>query len=175
MIGEFKIDICDFMANVEPSVEEVLRVASVPARLESDIRSCDIGIDAVLKTVSGASVLITWASRWDVIEAMGAPFGMLLSNSVLPGTESGDHRIRLVFRLEHDGGAGTAWVKDIGASIIKDFNDDISARMLGVSATWRTLQSLRLAAFRSTRNGYDVRDWIARRNLWRSFCSSRAR
>ena len=137
MIGEFKIDICDFMANVEPSVEEVLRVSSVPARLESDSRSCDIGIDAALNTVLGASGLITWASRWDVIEAMAAPFGMLLSNSVLPGNESGDHRIRLVFRLAHDGGAGTTWVKDIGASIIKDFNDDISARMLGVYATWR--------------------------------------
>ena len=137
MIGEFKIDICDFMSNVEPSVEEVLRVASVPTSLEGDSRSCDIGIDSVLHTVSGASVLITWASRWDVIEAMAAPFGMLISNGMLPGTESGYQRIRLVFRLKHNGAVGTTWVKNIGASIIKDFNDDISARMLGVSATWR--------------------------------------
>lgn len=146
MVGEYKIGICDFMEHVNPTVEEVYSVALINKRL--DANGCrDIGYETEIgKSMRGIETLLRWSSSWSEIEALGAPFGLMMNNAVTRSerAKGESHSVRLVFRLDSRRTNAASWVMNVGQNVVNGFNSDVSSVSTQTSAAWRHFKAYEL-------------------------------
>ena len=133
MIGD-RVGICDLIANVNPSTDDLLSIGRMITNLDRNLCN-EISPSDVYATIKGSATMVKW-SKWSPIEAMGAGvFGIMVNDAFLLDSPTDDRRaLRLVFRLKRH---TVDWVKDVGSQIISNFNEDVSVRNMGASATWR--------------------------------------
>jgi len=134
MIGN-AVGMCDFMNAVAVTTEDLVSVARMPVRLDDVADGCRD--TDVVDAARGIRTLIAW-SAWAPLEAMGVGlFGILLNDAFVNEESSDATSVRLVFRLRSDGEDAAEWVTSIGRTVVEHFNDDVSMRNAGASATWR--------------------------------------
>jgi len=135
MVGAYKIGMCDFMTRVEPTIDETIAVAKMKKRL--GVSSClDIDERDVEDFLDGVAAIRRWSQSWAPIEAIGAPFEILLNDGFLSDGLDTPRSARLIFRLIENS-KSTSWVKNVAHRVVESLNDDASSKRQGVSVTWR--------------------------------------